>query len=139
MRQHRFRGRGQLRNHVLRELLAEFNAPLVGRIDLPDRALNKHAVFVQRDKSAQGGGRQAFEQQRIGWSVACEQTVRNQPVRRAFGADFRFRLAESERLAFRKHISEQHVVVFAQRVQRLHEADEVAGDQPCPLMDELIE
>src|SRR6266851_2384902 len=43
-----------------------------------------------------------------------------------------------ERFALREHVRQQHVVLLAQRVQRLAERDEVARDQPGSLMDQLI-
>src|SRR5271166_1479978 len=41
--------------------------------------------------------------------------------------------------ALREDVGEQHVMLFAQRVQRLAEGDKVARDQTRPLVDQLIE
>src|SRR5215471_8355153 len=40
----------ELGNNALGEDLAEFHAPLVEGIDLPDGALRKYGVFIQGDK-----------------------------------------------------------------------------------------
>ena len=44
----------EFRNDALRENLAEFHAPLVKRVDLPDRALREDAVLVERNQSCRG-------------------------------------------------------------------------------------
>ena len=43
----------QFRNDPLGKCLAEFNAPLIEGIDLPDRALGEDEVFVERHEFAQ--------------------------------------------------------------------------------------
>ena len=48
-------------------------------------------------------------------------------------------LAEGQRLRLSEDVRQQNVVVAAQRVERLAERDEVARDEPCALMDELVE
>src|SRR5258708_5975137 len=45
-------------NNALSQYFAKFDAPLVKGIDMPDGALDKDFVFVERDEFAQGGGRQ---------------------------------------------------------------------------------
>jgi len=65
--------------------------------------------------------------------------VWHQPVGRAFPFDLLGGLAERQRLALRENVGEQYVVVWAERIERPCERDEVARDQPRPLMDQLIE
>ena len=48
-------------------------------------------------------------------------------------------LAEGQRLRLGEDVGEQHVVMLAERVEGLGEGDEVARDEPRPLMDQLIE
>src|SRR5690348_14109322 len=55
----------QLRDHFLRELLAQFHAPLVEGVDIPDRALHEDAVLVQRHQRAERIWRQPFAQDRV--------------------------------------------------------------------------
>ena len=49
------------------------------------------------------------------------------------------RLAERQRLGLGEDVRQQHVVMPAQRVEGLGERDEVAGNQPRALMDQLVE
>ena len=48
-------------------------------------------------------------------------------------------LAEGQRFGLGEDVGQQHVVMPAERVERLREGDEVAGDEPRALMDQLIE
>ena len=48
-------------------------------------------------------------------------------------------LAEGERLALREQVRHQQVVLPAERIERLGEADEVARHEPRALVDELVE
>ena len=46
-------GLGKFRKDLLRELLAEFNTPLVVAVDVPDHALSEDFVFVHGNESAE--------------------------------------------------------------------------------------
>src|SRR5262249_50086489 len=46
----------ELRDDRLCQRLAQFNAPLVERVDVPNDALGEDAVFIERDQCAQGLG-----------------------------------------------------------------------------------
>src|SRR6516162_10209788 len=50
----------KLGDDPLRQDLAELDAPLIERIDVPDRALGEHAVLIERDQLAQCRRGQAF-------------------------------------------------------------------------------
>src|SRR5580658_8988722 len=76
----RFRLTLEFRDDVLRELFAQFDAPLVEGVDLPDGSLGKDTVFVKRDQRTQSRRRQAFQKQRIGWTIALENAVWHEPV-----------------------------------------------------------
>src|SRR5258707_897469 len=65
--------------------------------------------------------------------------MRNKPIRRAFGLDLLARFSKRERLALRKNVRQQHIMMPAERVERLSERDEVARNEPRALMDQLIE
>jgi hypothetical protein len=56
----------------------------------------------------------------------------HEPFGRAFGLDLLGGLAEGQRLGLGEDVGHQHVVVAAERVERLAEADEVAGDERVP-------
>ena len=60
-------------------------------------------------------------------------------LRRALGADLLLGLAERQRLGLGEHVGHQQVVVVAQRVERLGEADQVDRDQLRALVDQLVE
>ena len=65
--------------------------------------------------------------------------MRHEPVRRALGLDLLGGLAKGQRLGLGKDIRQEHVVVPAQRSERLAKRDEVARNQPGALMNQLIE
>src|SRR6185312_4340806 len=65
-------GRGQLGDGGLGQLLAQFHAPLVERVDVPDHALHEHAVLVKRDQAAQHARGQAPGEDRAAGPVAGE-------------------------------------------------------------------
>ena len=54
------------------ELLAELNAHLVKRIDMPDHTLNKDFVLVECNEAPQSFWCQLLIQKRIGRAVATE-------------------------------------------------------------------
>ncbi len=129
----------ELGDDLLRQHLAELDAPLIEGVDLPDRALREHAVLVERHQLAQRGRRQAIYHDGVGGAIALEHAVRNEPIGRAFRFHLLGRLAEGERRRLREHVGEQQVVMAPERVERLREGDEVAGNEPGALMDQLIE
>ena len=49
---------------VLRELLAELDAPLVEAVDVPDHALSEYLVLIQRDQAAEVARVEPLEAQR---------------------------------------------------------------------------
>ena len=111
MMQFRLRLALQFGNNPLRQLLAKLHAPLVERVDLPDGALGKHAVLVQRHQLAQRFGREPLRQNHVRRPVALKHPMRHQPVRRAFRLHLLGRFSERQRLGLREHIRHQHVVV----------------------------
>src|SRR6266851_1198913 len=137
--QHRLCRTLQLANDPLCQHLAKLDTPLVERVDAPNRTLRKHCMFVQRNQLAQHLRRELIRQNRIRWTITLEHPMRNQPVRRALRLHLLRRLAKRQRLSLRKDIRHQHVVVSPQRIERLVEPDEIARNQPRPLMDQLIE
>ena len=53
MRQFQFRTTAQFRDNAAGQYFAQFDAPLVEAVDVPDRPLRKDAVLVQRDQAAE--------------------------------------------------------------------------------------
>src|SRR6202012_2255229 len=99
----------QLWNDALGERFAELDAPLIERVDLPDRALGKDDMLVQRDELAQGRRRQGVQQNSLGGTVSLEQTMRHQPIGGAFGLDLIGGLAEGQGLGLREDVGDEHV------------------------------
>ena len=129
----------QLRDDRLGQGLAQLHPPLVEGVDPPDRPLGEDAVLVERHQLAEHPRGQPLGKDRVGRAVALEGAVRDQPVGRPLGRDLLGGLAEGERLGLGEDVGDEQVVVLAERVQRVHEADEVAGDQLRPLVDQLVE
>src|SRR6266850_4570064 len=129
----------EFRNDALRQDLAQLNAPLIERIDVPDDTLRENRVLVESNELAQRLRCEPLSHDGVGRAVAFEDAVRNQPIWRAFSLHLLRSFAEGERFGLREDIRQQHVVVTPQRIQRLGEGDEVARNQARPLMDQLIE
>src|SRR2546427_1823015 len=129
----------KLRNDALGQHLAEFDTPLVKRINVPNRALGENGVLVKRNEFAQGFRREPLSQNRVRWPITFEDSVGHEPIRRAFSLYFVGRLAESQRLGLSEHIGQEHVMMAAERMEWFRESDEVARDQPGTLMYQLIE
>ena len=129
----------ELAQNPRRQHLAQLHAPLVERIDIPDRALGKDRVFIQRHQLTQNRGRQHLRQDRVRRPVALKDLVRDQLGSHALGLHLLGGLAEGQRLGLGKHVGHQHVVMASERIQRLGKADEVTWNQPRTLMDQLVE
>ena len=56
---------------------------------------------------------------RVRRAVAFEDAMRDEPVRRAFGLHLLRGLAKGQCLRLRENIRQQHVVMTAERIQRL--------------------
>ena len=140
-------GLGEFRKNLLRELLAEFHAPLVVAVDVPDNALDEDLVFVHGDEGAERFRRNVVHHDGVGRLVAFEHLVRGEEC------DFFFALAVlaefflglGERLAVHqgfglgKEVGEQLLVVIANLVVAVGRGDEVARNHLGALVDQLVE
>ena len=124
---------------ALGEDFAEFDAPLVEGVDVPEDALGEDAHFVEGDEAAEDEWCEFFGKDDIGWAVAFEDAVWGECGGGAFGFDFGEGFSESEGLGLREDIRHEEVVVTADRIEGLGEGDEVAGDEAGALVDELVE
>ena len=124
---------------ALGEDFAEFDAPLVEGVDVPEDALGEDAHFVEGDEAAEDGGGEFFGEDDIGRAVAVEDAVWGECGGGAFGFDFGEGFSESEGLGLREDIRHEDVVMAAEWVERLGKCDEVAGDEAGALVDELVE
>ena len=129
----------QLGDDRHRQRLAQLDPPLVEGVDPPDRPLGEDAVLVEGDQGAQRVRVEALGEDRVGGAVALHHPVRDDVLGRPLRPHLLRRFAEGERLALGEDVRHQQVVVVAERVVGLHEADEVAGDQPRALVDQLVE
>ena len=129
----------KLGNDLLGQNLAEFHAPLIEGIDLPDRSLGKDAVLVERNQFSQRLRRKPLGKDSRRRPVAFKRAMRHEPLRRTRGPDFFGRAPERQRLSLREHIGQQQIVVIAQRIEGFAERNEIARDELCPLMYELVE
>ena len=107
----------KLWKNLLRQHLAQLDTPLVEQIDVPDGALGKDAVLVQRNQLAKRLRRQFLGEDGIGWAIAGEHTMGHEPVRGAFVLDLFCRLAEGKRLRLGEDIREQYIVLLANRIE----------------------
>ena len=130
---------GQFWNDPRRQYLAQFDAPLIERVDLPDCPLREHAVLVESDQGAECLRRQAIGQNGVRRSITFKRSMWDKLLRCSFGTHLLGSLSERQRLSLREDVRHQEIVVIAQRIQRLAEADEVGRNQSRALMDQLIE
>src|SRR6516162_1093438 len=128
----------ELRDDRLCQRLAQFNAPLVERVDVPDNSLGADDMLVERDQLAQRLGCQPVRQNGVGWPVAFKHAVQHEPVRRAFRLDLLGCLAKCQRLGLSQDICQQHVVVRAQWRQGVSKGNEITGNQPRALVNQLV-
>ena len=96
-------------------------------------------MLVEGDQSTQHAWRKFLAQNGVGWSVALHGFLNGQPLRHAFGHNFRGGLAKRKRLGLRQHVGGERVLVRANIVQRLGKSNEIAWHQLCALVDHLIE
>ena len=97
---------------------------------MPDGSLHEDFVFVERDQLAQCFGRQTLSEDGVGWPVALEGAVRNLERGYAVRRDLLGCLAKGQGLGLREEVRHQQIVMGPKRIERLAEADEIAGDQP---------
>src|SRR5271165_4938148 len=129
----------EFRDDPLGKDLAEFNSPLIKGVDVPDGALGKDAVLVERDELTKHLRCKPLGEDRVRRTVALENSMGHEPMRRAFGFHLLWCLPKGQRLGLGENVRQKHVVVSAKRVERLDKRDKVTRDEPRPLMYQLIE
>ena len=65
--------------------------------------------------------------------------MRHQPIRCSFGLDLLRGLTESQGLGLGKDVGQQHVVVASEGVEGFEKSDEITGDEPRALVNQLVE
>src|SRR5215472_18051085 len=98
MREPGLAGTLQLGYNPVRQNFAQLYPPLVERVDVPDSALHKDLVLVQRDKFTQRFRGQAFRENAVSRMVAFTDTEWDLEGRRAFRCELLFHFPEGHRL-----------------------------------------
>src|SRR3984885_8833806 len=129
----------ELGNDAHGEDFAELDTPLVEGVDLPDCSLDEDTVLVECNELAERCGGHVFGEDDGGWAVALEGLVGDEPVGDAFGLELLAGLAEGQRFGLGEDVGHEQVVMAAEGIERLEEADEVAGDDLRSLVNELVE
>ena len=122
----------ELGDDALSQDLAEFDAPLIERVDVPDRPLGEDTVLVECNQLSKRLRSQTIHHDGVRWPIAFEHPVRDEPIERSFGLDLLARFSEGERLGLCKYVRQQHIVMPAELVERLREGDEVARMSRVP-------
>ena len=104
------------RDNPLGQLLAQLDTPLVERVDVPNGTLCKDAVLVESDESTEAFRSESLGQNRVRWAIALEDSVRHEPVRRAFRLNLLGCLAESERFRLSEDIRKEDIMMPTKRI-----------------------
>ena len=121
------------------ERLAELDPPLVERVDAQDHALGEDLVLVEGDELAEGRRGQLGGQDRVGGTVALEDSVGHLVIGDAFRPHLLPRSSQGEGLRLGEEVGHQQFVVLAEWLGGSCEPDEVARNEPGSLMQELVE
>ncbi len=138
---------GDDRRQARGEFLAQFDAPLVERVDVPDRAFGEHFVFVEGDEPAEHARIETLVEERARRAAAGEALVRRQSfcvgLARALLAGQRLglfgRTAVHQGLSLREGIGDQEIVMMRVGLRRRRRDEQVQGNDLRSLMDELEE
>src|SRR5215510_406943 len=128
----------EFRNNALGQHLAQLDAPLIEGVNIPDRPLRENGLFVEGDEFAEDFRGESLGEDRIRWTVALEYTGGYERIRCSFCLYILRRFAEGQCLSLREDVGHQHVMVPAERIERLTEPDEITWDQPRSLMNQLV-
>src|SRR5262247_698316 len=105
---------------------------------MPDRPLGKNRLVIKSDEFAEDFGGEPLGEDRIRWTVALKYASRYERIRGSFSLDLLGRLAKGQCLSLREDVGHEHVVVPAERIERLAKSDEITRDQPRSLVDQLV-
>ena len=128
-----------LGDDVLGQHFAQLDAPLIEGVDLPDSALGKDRVLIERDQLAQRFGGELVRQDDVGRAVALKDAMRNEPIRCPLGLYLLRGLSKCQGLGLGKDVGQQHVMVPPKRIEGLLKTNEVTGNQPGALVNQLVE
>src|SRR5262245_65012798 len=115
----------EFRNDSLGQRLDQLDTPLIEGVDTPDGTLSEHTVLVQCDKFPERFRSELFSNDCIGRMVTFESAVRHKPIRHALRSCLLGSLAERQSFGLSEDISNEHVMMAADRIARLREGDKV--------------
>lgn len=116
---------------ALGERLAEFDTPLIERVDVPDGTFCEGDVLVVCDEGTESARCDLLGEDAGSWAIAQEDLVWNELVRRAFCLHGVWSLADHESLCLGEVVGCQHdlMLVVFDGVVRLGGEDEVGWDK----------
>src|SRR5438128_4709021 len=143
---HRFRAI-ELGQDSTGELFAQFYTPLIEGINVPDHALGKDLVLIERDQATEGTRRNLRHQDAVAGPVPREELMGHQLLQcftaqagmREFLAHFVLGLALHQRFRLGEDIRQQNGVMLPDWIVGFNRGNEVARDEPGALVDQLIE
>src|SRR5262245_14994570 len=77
----------QFGKNPLCQSFAEFDSPLVERVDVPDNTLSEDGMLTKSHQLSQRFRSKTLSENRVRRPVALEYSMRCEPIRRAFGCD----------------------------------------------------
>ena len=95
-------------------------------------------MLVKGHEFAECFGGEALGENGVRRPIAFEYSMWHKPIRRALSLHLLGSFAKGQCLGLGENIRQQHVVMVSQQVERLYECDEVAGNEPGTLMDQLV-
>jgi hypothetical protein len=98
-------------NDALCQRLAQLDAPLIKRVDVPDHALREDNVFVKRDKFTENFWSEPHSENRVRGTVALEDSMWQEPIGGAFSFDFFRRFAKSQCFGLGQDVSYKYIVM----------------------------
>src|SRR4030095_8427803 len=116
----------EFRDNSLSQHLAELDAPLVERVNIPNDALCENRVFIKSHELTQHFRRELVGKDRVRWTVGLEDPGGHEPIGRALSFHLLWRLTKSERLGLSEHICQEHVVMSSQRIKCFGKCYEIA-------------
>ena len=137
----------QLRKNLVCKLLPQLHTPLVEAENIPDHPLNKDLVLVHGNETSQRPGSDLFDKNGVGRPVSFKYLERNEsghlliadPCPLELLNDLLLCLSFHQRFGLGKEIGEEDGMVISDGIVTDGGRDEIAGDQFCSLMDQLIE
>src|SRR5436309_11607681 len=120
----RLAGALEFRDDAVGQHFAEFDAPLVERVDIPDGALHKDLVFVERDQLTQRLRCQSLSKNRVCWAVTFKGTMWNLIGLNSVRSNFPGSFTERKCLGLGKKVGHQEIMMTSQRIKRLVKSDE---------------